>query len=129
MKSVTKRRNSDLKTATFKKLKERIADPTDSVNRAIRDVINGPAPAFYIPLDIAEREINKLIASGKCDSGSMASSRSEARINDLLTLLKRNYGIRNGMVYRPRLAYILANCSAPTFYLSFKYARRLFYTA
>lgn len=92
----------------------------------ITAALNHEAPSFFVSLRQAETNLNNYLAYGYFTTSTLPS-RQQLWL-ELLRILKAREGIRNGVVYRPQLAYILSHCKAPSFFMSENYARKLFYS-
>ncbi|MDE5969860.1 MAG: hypothetical protein K2G74_03405 [Muribaculaceae bacterium] len=91
----------------------------------IKIAMNHEAPSYFVSLAQAEKNINDYLAYGK-----FTNSTNKYRKTLWLSILSRLMscgGVRGGVVFRPKLSYVLANCKAPSFFISESYARKLFY--
>ncbi|MDE5572379.1 MAG: hypothetical protein K2H44_01175 [Muribaculaceae bacterium] len=91
----------------------------------IKIAMNHEAPSYFVTLAQAEKNINEYLSCGKF-TNSTTEHRKKLWLSILSKLMSCG-GIQNGTVLRPKLSYVLANCKAPSYFISENYARKLFY--
>lgn len=93
----------------------------------VRIAMNQEVPSFFVSLRQAETCLNNYLTHGYFTTSTLPTR--QRLWLELLRILKARDGIRNGLVHRPQLAYILSRCSAPSFFMSENYARKIFYNS
>ena len=99
---------------------ERITD----IDSFLKDVIQRPAPTFYINYDTAYSKIRPIIGKGSL-SKSKATTLTQLQYIDLAKMVTQVMAQRKSRSITTALAQVLVRSKAPRFYITLEHARRL----